>query len=147
MLLGFSHVVAGGMKNLISFIAVFSGGQALAGLVGQAWLSTLLADRQRLHYAQLVEQLQLSDPQVAQRLAQLAGAYASSLNDGAARSSQALTLLSQQVTQQSFVLGYNDLFYAVAVASALGFLVLGGIRTHLWHRARRAAATAPASSS
>ncbi|SFC75067.1 hypothetical protein SAMN05216344_1399 [Polaromonas sp. OV174] len=147
LLQGFGHVVASGMKNLISFIAVFSGGQALAGLVGQAWLSTLLAERQRLHYGQLVEHLQLSDPQVAQRLAQLGGAYASTLNDAAARGNQALALLSQQVTQQSYVMAYNDLFHTVALTSTLGFLVFAGIKTHRWHRARRHTTAATALSS
>ncbi len=138
LLEGFGNVIAGGMKNFISFIAVFGGGQALAGLIGQAWLSTLLVDRQRLHYSQLVEHLQLSDPQVAQRLAQLGGAYASSLNDPAARATQGLTLLSQQVTQQSYVMAYNDLFHAVALVSTLGFFVFAGVKTHRWHRSRRA---------
>ncbi|MDB5733078.1 MAG: major Facilitator Superfamily protein, partial [Variovorax sp.] len=41
MMQGLGHVMAGGMKNLISYIAVFGGGQAFAGLVGQAWLATL----------------------------------------------------------------------------------------------------------
>jgi len=140
LLQGFGHVIAGGMKNLVSFIAVFSGGQALAGLIGQAWLATLVVDRQRLHYGQLVEHLQLSDPQVAQRLAQLGGAYASSLNDSGARATQALTLLGQQVTQQSYVMAYNDLFHTVALVSTLGFFVFAGVKTHRWHRARRAAA-------
>jgi len=138
MLQGFLHVIAGGMKNLVSFIAVFSGGQALGGLVGQAWLSTLLAERQRLHYGQLVEHLTLADPQVVQRLTQLGGAYASTLNDGAARANQALTLLGQQVTQQSYVMAYNDLFHTVALVSTLGFFVFAGVKTHRWHRARRA---------
>jgi MFS family permease len=139
LLQGFSNVIAGGMKNFITFIAAFGGGQALAGLIGQAWLSTLLVDRQRLHYSQLVEHLQLSDPQVAQRLAQLGGAYASSLNDPAARATQGLTLLGQQVTQQSYVMAYNDLFHTVALVSTLGFFVFAGVKTHRWHRARRAA--------
>lgn len=143
MLQGFLHVIAGGMKNLVSFIAVFSGGQALAGLVGQAWLSTLLAERQRLHYAQLVEHLTLTDPQVVQRLTQLGGAYASTLNDSAARANQALTLLGQQVTQQSYVMAYNDLFHTVALVSTLGFLVFAGVKTHRWHRARNTAPAAP----
>ena len=138
LLQGFSNVIAGGMKNFITFIAAFGGGQALAGLIGQAWLSTLLVDRQRLHYSQLVEHIQLSDPQVAQRLAQLGGAYASSINDSAARATQALTLLSQQVTQQSYVMAYNDLFHAVALVSTLGFFVFAGVKTHRWHRSRRA---------
>ncbi|MGJ7581490.1 MFS transporter [Variovorax sp. RHLX14] len=138
LLQGFSNVIAGGMKNFITFIAAFGGGQALAGLIGQAWLSTLLVDRQRLHYSQLVEHLQLSDPQVAQRLAQLGGAYASSINDSAARATQGLTLLSQQVTQQSYVMAYNDLFHAVALVSTLGFFVFAGVKTHRWHRSRRA---------
>ncbi|MDB5849544.1 MAG: major Facilitator Superfamily protein [Rhodoferax sp.] len=142
MLQGFSNVIAGGLKNMISFIAVFSGGQALASLVGTAWLSTLLADRQRLYYGQLVESLQLSDPQVALRVAQLGGAYASSLNDSAARGGAALRLLGQQVTQQAFVLAYNDLFHRVALVSTLGFLVFAGVKTHRWHRARSSAAEA-----
>lgn len=151
LLQGFGEVIAGGMKNIVSFVAVFSGGQALAGLIGQAWLATLLQDRQRLHYERLLEHMQLSDPQVVQRLAQLGGAYASTLNDTAARSTQALGLLAQQVTQQSYVLAYNDLFRAVALVSTLGFLVFAGAKTHRWHRARRAvpahASTAPAASS
>lgn len=138
LLQGFSNVIAGGMKNFITFIAAFGGGQALAGLIGQAWLSTLLVDRQRLHYSQLVEHIQLSDPQVAQRLAQLGGAYASSIDDSAARATQGLTLLSQQVTQQSYVMAYNDLFHTVALVSTLGFFVFAGVKTHRWHRSRRA---------
>ena len=138
LLQGFSNVIAGGMKNFITFIAAFSGGQALAGLIGQAWLSTLLVDRQRLHYSQLVEHIQLSDPQVAQRLAQLGGAYASNIDDSAARATQGLTLLSQQVTQQSYVMAYNDLFHTVALVSTLGFFVFAGVKTHRWHRSRRA---------
>lgn len=151
LLQGFSNVIAGGMKNIVSFVAVFSGGQALAGLIGQAWLSTLLQDRQRLHYERLLEHMQLSDPLVVQRLAQLGGAYASTLNDTAARSQQALALLAQQVTQQSYVLAYNDLFRTVALVSTLGFLVFAGAKTHRWHRARRVAqadaSMAPAASS
>ncbi|MDM0019759.1 MFS transporter [Variovorax saccharolyticus] len=139
MLEGFLHVIAGGLKNLISFIAVFSGGQALASLIGQAWLTTLLAERQRLHYAHLADGLQLADPLVVQRLAQLGGAYAASLNDGTARAGQALALLGQQLTQQSWVLAYDDLFHLIAAVSALGFLVFAGTHTHRWHRARRAA--------
>ena len=141
LLQGFGHVIEGGMKNIVSFVAVFSGGQALFGLVGQAWLSTLLQDRQRLHYGRLVEHIQLSDPQVVQRLAQLGGAYASTLNDSAARSTQAIGLLAQQVTQQSYVLAYNDLFRTVALVSTLGFFVFAGVRTHRWHRDRRAGAS------
>ena len=144
MLQGFLNVIAGGMKNLISFIAIFSGGQALAGLIGQAWLSSLLYQQQRLYYGQLLEQLPGSDPLVVQRLAQLSGAYASTLNDTVARSTQALTLLNQQVTQQSAVMAYNDLFHTVALTSTLGFLVFAGVKTHRWHRARRMGADQPA---
>ena len=74
---------------------------------------------------------------MAQRLAQLGGAYASSINDPAARATQGLTLLSQQVTQQSYVMAYNDLFHTVALVSTLGFFVFAGVKTHRWHRSRR----------
>lgn len=145
LLTGFMHVITGGMKNIISFIAVFSGGQALAGLVGSAWLTTLVAERQRLHYAQLTEHLTLGDPQVVLRLNQLSGAYAPVLNDASLRANQAATLLSQQVTQQSWVLAYNDMFRTIAVVAAIGFIVFAGLKILRRRKARRLARLAPLS--
>ena len=116
--IGFSHVIAGGMKNIISLVAVLSGWQTLSGLIGAAWLGSFVTMRQKLHYANLAESLSLADPQVAARLGQLAAPYASTLNDSALRSAQGAASLARQATQQATVQAYNDLFELIALVAA-----------------------------
>jgi hypothetical protein len=117
-LLGFGPVVQDGSRNIVSFLAAFSAAQYLGSLLGAAWISTLVADRQQWHYAALVQHLSLDDPQVVTRLGQLGGSVARVLGDPAARASQGIALLSQQVTRESFVLAYNDVFQWIAVLAA-----------------------------
>jgi hypothetical protein len=84
-----------------------------------------------------------ADPQVAGRLAQLGGSVARFVNDPAARADQGLALLSQQVTRESFVLAYNDVFqYIAALAAAM--LVWFACLTWRARQLKRAAAAAAA---
>jgi hypothetical protein len=133
LLLGFIPVIMDGMKNIVSFLAVFSASQQLGSLIGSAWLSTFLADRQKLHYAQLLEPLILADPQAAARIAQGAAAYAGVVNDPVQRGALGVASLAQQATRESFVLAYNDLFQFVALLSAGTFVWLAyfAVRNHL----------------
>ncbi|MDN8645402.1 hypothetical protein Q0S19_13095 [Stenotrophomonas indicatrix] len=123
VIVGFGHVVADGMRNIIGFIAVFSSIQPIASLAGNAWLSSLVYQRQRRHYQDLSESVVLSDPQVADRIAHLGAALAPSLGDRSTLGANAAGLLAQQVRQQATVMAYNDLFHAVALL-ALGALLL-----------------------
>lgn len=143
LLLGFIPVMLDGMRNLVSFLAVFSATQGLGSLIGSAWFSTFLADRQRYHYAQLIEHLTLADPQVLTRLAQGAAAYAAQVNDPAQRAVLGVAVLAQQATREALVLAYNELFQLIAALSAATFawLLFLAVRTHRREaEARRAAA-------
>jgi hypothetical protein len=123
---------------------VFSIGQNIGGLAGSAIVGTAETIRQRVHYAHLAEGLTLGDPDVVLRLQQLSGAYAPRVTDPALRSAEGLRLFQQQITQQSHVLAYNDVFFALGVAAALGsvWVTIHHIRTV--RRARAAAEQAAA---
>jgi MFS family permease len=132
LLIGFIPVIQEGMKNIVSFLAILSGSQTLGSLLGTAILSTFLADRQKLHYAQLTESLSLADPIVVQRIAQGTGAFGGVVVDAAQRRLQGVAALAQQVTRESFVLAYNDLFKLIAALAVLTFTWLAyvAIRAH-----------------
>jgi hypothetical protein len=134
ILLALVRVVADGVRNLVTFIVLFSTTNALGGLLGSAVLGTYLARQQTAHYQHLMNQLSLGDPQVVLRTQQLGGAVARVVGDPAARGNQALTSLSQQVTRESWVLAYNDVFLAVAWLAALVLVWAMLMRWQLWRR-------------
>lgn len=144
LLVGFLPVIQDGLKNVVSFFAVFSATQMMGSLIGSAWFSTFLADRQKLHYAHLVQSMVLSDPLVADRVARNAGAFAGVVNDPAQRAALGVATLAQQATRESFVLAYNDLFQLVAVLDAMTFVWLSIVTLRLMRRAARARRTAEA---
>jgi MFS family permease len=119
-LLGFGPVIADGSRNVVTFLAAFSAAQYMGSLLGTAWVTTLVAERQSWHYAALVQHLSLADPQVATRLAQLSTSVGRVIGDSSARTLQGISFLNQQVTRESFVLAYDDVFgYIVAIAAAM----------------------------
>lgn len=134
ILLALVRVVADGLRNLVTFIVLFSTTNALGGLLGSAVLGTYLAQRQTAHYQHLMQQATLGDPQVALRTQQLGGAVARVLGDGAARANQGLASFNQQVVRESWVLAYNDVFLAVAwlAAAVLAWVLL--LKWQLWRR-------------
>jgi MFS family permease len=134
ILLALVRVVADGVRNLVTFIVLFSTTNALGGLLGSAVLGTYLSQRQTAHYQHLSQSLTLGDPQVALRTQQLGGAVARVVGDGAARGNQALNSLSQQVVRESWVLAYNDVFLAVAwlALGVLAWVLL--LKWQLWRR-------------
>ncbi|MFZ6647411.1 MFS transporter [Undibacterium sp. TJN25] len=132
--LGFTQLIAGGMKNFPSFAAVFSGGQALATLAASAWLSTFFVDAQKLHFSHLSQYLSLANPQVAARISQMAAGFSGISSDRAAATSRALVTLGQQANIEASVLAYNDIFEVIAAISALTFLWLLIAK---WMRERR----------
>jgi hypothetical protein len=66
----------------------------------------------------------LQDPVVAQRVSQLAAAYAKVITDKTLLSAEGIALLGQQVTREAYVLAYNDTFLVICLASLLGLAVL-----------------------
>ncbi len=120
----FAHTLRAGPQYLTSFFAVFVASQNLGGLLGAAMLGTLVTVREKFHSSQIVENLTLGDPLVAQRIAQHGAAYARVLGDPALRGAEGSVLLAQVATREATVLAYNDLFLVVAAVAALCLLGL-----------------------
>jgi len=115
----FAHTLRSGTQNMTSFFAVFLASQNLGGLLGAAALGTMVTVREKFHSSQIVENLALSDPRVAERIARYGAAYAPVLGDPALRSAEGAALLGAVATREATVLAYNDLFLTVSAVSAL----------------------------
>jgi hypothetical protein len=124
LLTGFIPVIQDGLKNVVSFFAVFGVCNQMGSLIGSAFLTTLLAERQSFHYSVLTQWLRLSDPLVAAQVAQGSGAYAGVLVDPALRSGAGVLLLAQQTTREATVLAYDDVFYLIALLAVAVFIYL-----------------------
>lgn len=108
-----------GPAFILNFIVVFLTTQSLGGVIGSALMGTFITWRTHLHFQHLVEPLTLADPLVAQRLAQLSGAYSNVVTDRNLLNTEGVVLLNQQVTREATVLAYNDAFLAIALLAAL----------------------------
>ena len=82
--------------------------------------------RERFHSNELVQQIVMTDPQVAARIQQLGGAYARVVADPVLRQAQGSRLLAQQITREANILAFNDVFMVVGVLASVALLWLGG---------------------
>ncbi|MND75786.1 Multidrug export protein EmrB [compost metagenome] len=88
----------------------------LGGAIGIALLATLLDARTKVYFDYLRESLVPSNPQVAERLTQLAERLGS---DAAA-----LGKLSEITHQQAMIMAYNDAFHFVGIGLAISMLAV-----------------------
>lgn len=140
---GFRAAFAKGPPYLVSFFVIFLFTQSMGGLMGSAFYGTLITIREKFHSNVLVEHVLLTDPNVAQRAAQLSAAYGKVIGDAALLKGEGLALLGAQVTLQANALAYGDAFFTAGVIAVLALI---GLLLHLAFRALRArrADTAPA---
>jgi MFS family permease len=124
LLFGLTRVIALGGRTLTSFIVIFNTTQSVGGLIGPAILGTYLDVRQRSHWSDLVAQLSPTNPLVAARLTQDAAVFAPRIDDPALRTAQGVTLLSQQVGREAWILAYNDTFVLIGVMATLTALLM-----------------------
>jgi len=139
MLAGFSRALRQGQEFIVSFAVIFGAGQSLGALAGAAFLGTLMTVREKAYSAQIVERLVLTDPQVALRARQYAGAYGGVLTDPALRQGEGLAVLGQVATREATVLAYADVFRVIGVLSLIVFVYLLALRLREDARARAAA--------
>jgi len=88
----------------------------LGGAIGIALLATLLDARTKVYFDYLREAVVPSNPQVAERLAQLAERLG---NDSAA-----LGKLSEITHQQAMIMAYNDAFHFVGIGLAVSMVAV-----------------------
>jgi hypothetical protein len=121
MLIGISRTLLAGPSNFISWIVLFNAAQNLGGLAGSAIFGTLQVIREKVHSHYLVEQLVLSNPIVADRLAQGSRQSGGIILDPVLRSAQSTALLARQATREANVLAYNDIFFVIGCLTCLMF--------------------------
>jgi MFS family permease len=132
LLNGFMKALAKGPQYILSFLAVFLTTQSLGGMLGSAVFTTFTALREQFHSNVLSQSITLLDPVVAQRIQAYGGAYGRILTDPNQRNTQGLTLLGQSLTQQSWVLAYNDLFLVIFYGT---LATVAALLTHMALRA------------
>lgn len=144
---GFAAAIQKGAPYLVNFIAIFLFTQISGSVIATGLLGTFVTIREKFHSSILVENILLSDPDVAQRAAQLSGSYAKALTDKVLLNAEGLALLGQQVSREAYMLAYNDTFLLIGVATTLALI---GLLIHLswdainaWSVARRAQASSP----
>lgn len=142
MAVGFSAALGKGLPYVVSFFAVFLFTQKVGAFIGSALFGSFVTWREQFHSAMLATRLAPSDPLVAARLAQYAGAYARVTPDTLQRGFEGTTLLARQVQQQAYVLAYDDAFHATFLFAlcAIAALLIDVAWTH---RHRLAPRTAP----
>ncbi len=109
---------------VVSFIVVFLFTQSIGGLMGSAFYGSLVTLREKFHSNMLAEHVVMSDPLVAQRVAQLSGAYGKVIGDAALLKSEGISLLAQQISRESYMLAYGDAFLAGGVLASLALAAL-----------------------
>ncbi|PWK68226.1 MFS transporter [Aminobacter sp. AP02] len=125
---GLMSALKKGPNYILSFIIVFLATQSLGGLLGSAVFTSFVTIREQFHHNVLIEHIALTDPLVAQRVAQLGGAYSKVITDKVLVNAEGLVLLSQQATREAYVLAYNDAFMLItAIALILLFLLIAHI--------------------
>lgn len=129
---GIGKALRNGPGYLVSFVVVFSLTQSLGGLAGPAVLGSYQVLREKFHSAHLTEQVIATDPQVAARLNQAAGAQRPRQSDPALRQALGAAALDREVTREANVLAFIDVFRLVVL------LAIGVLAWSLFHAVRNA---------
>ncbi len=124
MMIGFIAALRRGPNYILSFIIVFLTTQRLGAILGSALFGSFVTWREQVHSAALVQSLPSGSPLVSERIGQLAAAYAPTISDSVIRSAEGAALLAQQVTQQAYVLAYNDAFRFTSLLALLALVIL-----------------------
>lgn len=91
----------------------------LGGSIGVSLTTTLLAQRAQFHHARLVEHVVPTSPQYQETLRAAKAYFASAGTSAADPQQQAIGWVGQLVQNQSQLLSYIDVFWALAVVAAL----------------------------
>lgn len=113
LVLGLGRLMARGLTSVVTFAMMFGVTQMIGGVLGGAFLATYQTVRAVHHASYLAEAFVAADPMKAQILQIYTGAYGSSISDPILRTTQGMTTIAQQITQQANILAFNDVFYLI----------------------------------
>lgn len=120
-----------GSRNLASGIGLFNAGRQLGGLMGVAFLQTLIEHNVAANVAVLGANVAGSVPAVSERLMATTAMLMASGMDAAAASRVAASLLGRAVTGQSTVIAFDTAFNAVALLFVVAAPVVVAIKIGL----------------
>ncbi len=145
MMRGLMSALARGPNYILSFVIVFLSTQSLGGAMGSGLFTTFINHREAAHMQVLREQLTVSDAQMLQEILRRSAVLAPQITDAAARKAQAVALIVQDVTNEAYVMAYNDAYFLTALIAlaALAALILHIFRD--WLAARLAGPAIPSS--
>ncbi|WP_084731595.1 DHA2 family efflux MFS transporter permease subunit [Microvirga vignae] len=129
--------------NLASGIGLFNTGRQLGGLMGVAWLQTLIEHNVVGNVAVLGAHVTAGVPAVSERLTTTTAMLAARGMDAAAASRAAMALLGRVVTGQSTVIAFDTAFNAVALLFVAAAPVLIATKIGLSRYAKSHAARSP----
>jgi MFS family permease len=124
MAAGLVSALKNGPTYITSFIVVFIFTQSVGGLFGSAVFGSFVTWRQQHHMRALYDQIVMTDPLVAQRIAQLSASVSKVITDPVYVNAEGAALLGQQIVKEATVLSYNDLFLLVSAIAAMTLAIL-----------------------
>lgn len=147
MMRGLVSALARGPNYILSFVIVFLSTQSLGGAMGSGLFTTFINHRQAAHLQILREQLTASDAQMLQEILRRTTILAPQITDAAVRKAQAVALIAQDVSNEAYVMAYNDAYFLTALVAlaALAALILHIFRDWLATRLTRPATPSPES--
>jgi DHA2 family multidrug resistance protein len=125
-------------RILASGIGLFNSGRQLGGLMGVAWLQTLVDHAMVSNAAVLGANVTAGTPAVVERLTAMTALFGAKGLDAAAAGRAATSLLGRSVTGQSTVIAFDTAFAAVALLFLFAAPMLVAIKIVLAKRAQKA---------
>ncbi|HVH83703.1 MAG TPA: hypothetical protein VM713_05230 [Steroidobacteraceae bacterium] len=139
-LYGLGLALPKGPAAFISFLAAYSTTANLGSLGAFSLVSSYETLREKAHSHQLVEYVVSSHPPVVTRLTEASHLYSAVTADPTLRATAGAALLDDEITRESSVLAYIDVFQAIALLAALTAAFLLALILWRRYRASRAAA-------
>ncbi|WP_165913323.1 MFS transporter [Novosphingobium sp. ST904] len=99
---------------------VFNLARVVSTVSGIAFLSHLLAEREKFHSARIVESLAATSPETTQRLASVGAAFARMSADPVSAQNAASASLARAASGQAFTLAFSDTLIVTAAIMLLG---------------------------
>ena len=124
LLVGALSALQHGAGHIVTFMVLFSATQTFGDLLGSSFFSTYQQQRTQTYRAELISQLNPTDPQVAKRLALYQQSVASTINDPTLQQNQEIKSVNQLITREAQVRAYNDVIALNGIFAI--FLLMGG---------------------
>ncbi|WP_201598571.1 efflux MFS transporter permease [Psychrobacter piscatorii] len=132
---GFLRAIGSGPAYIISFSVIFGISQTVGGLAGAAAIQAFTTIRTQMHYADMVNSLNLGDPAFRAQVAGTRNMLSNQTTDAAQANAGAVSQVLQGIQRQATVSAYSDLFFLMAcLATAVTIILLLNYLYNRYHK-------------